>query len=174
MIQWKKDFLSSIPLASCLTFLREKIVYIKRLAALERTRVWCRVIKLPWRRETRKYLFGLSLVVLRLFPHSPPVMFSDIPPWRPLSFCLKSVVDKCLENQLPCCPRLLLSLSSGLLSGEGWWLCSSGAGRDRVLCFVVTFPGVFPVTLLPTVFVAVCHKAERKAKVHFKRNTSWK
>lgn len=42
-------------------------------------------------------------------------------PRRPRFFCLKIVVDKCLDIQLPCCPFLCLlyCFSSGLLWGGG-------------------------------------------------------
>lgn len=67
---------------------------------------------------------------------------------------------------LPLC--LLYDFSSGLLWGDGWWLCSPGAGRDGVLCFVVSSPAVFPVTFSHTVFVAAkCFPKRPKVRLKY-------
>lgn len=102
----------------------------------------------PRRAETRRYLLGPLLVVLCVLPHFLPVSDAELftsssQPWRQLSFCSKIVVEgkKCLEIQFNSASLLSFLwlfyyyLSSGLLSGEGWY--SGCVAGGSVVCHQV-------------------------------------
>lgn len=81
-------------------------------------------------------------------------------PRRPLSFCLKIVVDKRLEILFDSASLLsflyvyFIIFPQGFCGGRDDDCVVQEQGGTGVLCSVISFPAVFPVTFLLTVFVA--------------------
>lgn len=127
-------------------------------------------------------------------PASSPSLFSRVwcfetftsSSWlrRPLSFCLKIVVDKCLENLFDSASLLsyfmftLLFFSSGLLWGrgedDGCVVQEQGGTGFCVLSSALQQYFLSHSHLQYLWQLNVSQEAERKTEVHFKRNTSWK
>lgn len=98
-------------------------------------------------------------------------------PRRPLSFCLKIVVDKCLEIQLTCCPFFyvyFIIFPQGFCGGRDDCVVQEQGGTEFCVLSSPFQQYFLSHSQLQYLWqLNVLQEAERKVEVHFTRNTSW-
>lgn len=118
-------------------------------------------------------IFFLALLLCLMFPNLPFFFFSaEVPAVILLEdHCRQMLRNSIWFSFLVVLVCLFYYFSSGLLCGEGWWWCGSGAGRDMGFCALLSLSQQYFLSHSHLQYLwqlNVFQEAERTIEVHFK------